>query len=724
MEAIMVEVLSPAGDKESFYRAISSGADAIYMGAPKFNARMKASNFSLDDMREVVRYAHLKSVKIYITLNTLVTNAELSEAIKLAGELWAIGVDAFIVQDLGLATTLKSTYPDIVLHGSTQMAVHNCRGAKVAKDMGLSRVVLSREVTLTDITEIREKVDIELEVFVQGALCVAFSGNCYMSSIKCSASGNRGECKQLCRLPYTATIKGKETSGYLLSPRDICSIDYIYDLITLGVVSFKIEGRLRRSGYVAKATEAYRDIVDAFYRAEDIDTTPYRETLKKVFSRGEYIPGYIEGNDIIEKSINNHIGEAIGRVKSCTKFKDIYKVTIILNRDIALSSGDGLKFKVGTDYITMGVGNIEYSGSNIVVYGKNHIPNDSIVYRAVDAKMESQVKDGSRYREIHISITAIVGNRFEARTTCDGYSKTIYGDTLESAKTKAITEENIISQFSKVDRNIWRVTFGEIILDDVFMSLSKLNDIRRQIIEYYESIFYTTREVDIPTKLDKPGKGFDTISGDMAIVSTEAQIKANKGKYSRLIFAPTLYSIHAIKGLINEYNKYYNNKPVLRLPTIAMSEDLSILDGIINEFKNDIALMIENVYGLTYIKDDMEVIAGSNINMTNDYTAAYLKAQGVSEAVSSIEKWCPSIQGTYKIVNSQLVLMTLAHCPYKTITESTCAQCKFSGDIALKGAGHNFGIRRYRVAKCYYELVDKVVSKGSGSAVITDLRQV
>ena len=720
----MVEVLSPAGDKESFYKAISSGADAIFMGAPKFNARMKASNFTLDDMREVVRYAHLKSVKIYITLNTLLTNAELVEAVKLAGELWAIGVDAFIVQDLGLATTLRSVYPDIVLHGSTQMAVHNWRGAKVAKDMGLSRVVLSREVTLTDIADIREKVDIELEVFVQGALCVAFSGNCYMSSIKCSASGNRGECKQLCRLPYTATIKGQETSGYLLSPRDICNIDYIYDLITLGVVSFKIEGRLRRSGYVAKATEAYRDIVDSFYRAEELDTTEYKETLKRVFSRGEYIPGYIEGNDIIEKSTNNHIGEVIGKVKSCTKFKDIYKLTIVLDRDITLSSGDGLKFKVGADYITMGVGNIEYNGSNIVVYGKNYIPNDSIVYRAVDAKMESQVKDGSRYREINVSITAIVGNRFEASTTCDGFSKTIYGDILEPAKTKAITEDNIVAQFSKVDRDIWRVTFGDIVLDDVFMSLSKLNDIRRQMIEYYESIFYTTRDVEIPAKLDKPSNCFDTISGDMAIVSTEAQIRANKGKYSRLIFAPTLYSIHTIKGLINEYRRYYSNKPILRLPIIAMSDDLSIIDSIVGECKDSIAIMSENVYGLTYIDNGIEVIAGSSLNITNDYTASYLKDLGVVDAVSSIEKWCPSIAGTYRIVNSQLVLMTLAHCPYKTITESTCAQCKFSGDIALKGAGHDFGIRRYRVARCYYDLVDKVISKGSGSATITDLRYV
>ncbi len=720
----MVEVLSPAGDKESFYRAIEAGADAIYMGAPKFNARMKASNFTIDDMREVVRYAHLKSVKIYITLNTLLNNAELMEAVKLAGELLYIGVDAFIVQDLGLATTLKTTYPDIVLHGSTQMAVHNARGAKIAHSLGLSRVVLSREVTLTDIADIREKVDIELEVFVQGALCVAFSGNCYMSSIKCSASGNRGECKQLCRLPYTATIKGQESSGYLLSPRDICNIDYIYDLITLGVVSFKIEGRLRRSGYVAKATEAYRDVIDAFYRADEIDTTTHKETLKKVFSRGEYIPGYIEGNDIIEKSTNNHIGEKIGKVRTCTKFKDIYKITIALNDNITLSSGDGLKFKVGNDYITMGVGNVEYNGNNVVVYGKNHIPNDSIVYRALDTKMESSVKDGSTYRDIHMSITAITGNRFTVDTQCDGFSKTFYGDVLESAKSRAISEDNIIAQFSKVDRAIWRVTFDEITLDDVFMPLSKLNEIRREIVEYYESIFTPTRVVDIPTSLAKPSRQFNANHNGMAIVSNTNQIKATRGKYDRLIFAPTTYSTSVLKTFINEYKKYYDNKPILKLPIIAMSDDMAGLDEIISECREEIALLAENIYGLSYLAVGMEVLAGSNMNITNDYTVDYLCSLGVKEGISSIEKWCPPIQGAYRLTDSQLVLMTLAHCPYKTISNSSCDRCSFSGDIALKGAGHDFVIRRYRVARCYYELVDKVISKGSGTSTIVDLRQV
>ena len=720
----MVEVLSPAGDRESFYRAITSGADAIYMGAPKFNARMKASNFTLEDMREVVKFAHLKSVKIYITLNTLVTNAELKEVVSLAGELWKIGVDAFIVQDLGIATVLKSAYPDIVLHGSTQMAIHNWRGALVAKEMGLERVVLSREVTLDDIAQIREKVDIELEHFVQGALCVAFSGNCYMSSIKCSASGNRGECKQLCRLPYTASVKGKEVSGYLLSPRDICNIDYIYDLITLGVVSFKIEGRLRRAGYVAKATEAYRAVVDSFYRAEDIDTTEHKSMLKKIFSRGQFIPGYFEGNDIIETTTNNHIGEPIGEVRDCKKFKDIYKITISLKPHKSINSGDGLKYKVGDNYITMGVGNVENSGNNIIVFVKNHIESGSIVYKAVDNKFESEVVDNSKYRVIKVNITGIVGNRFEVESQCDGHSKVFFGDTVTEAKTRAITEENIISQFSKVDKGIWRVEFGSITIDDIFMPISKLNEIRREMIEYYERVFYTERDTKVIAQLPKLTGGLDCNHDSMAIVSSEAKIAALQGKYDRLIFAPIHYTKGAVKAFINEYKKYYNNKPVLRLPIIAMCDDLDIIDDIIMSYKNDIAIMAENLYGLSYIRDGVEVIAGANMNITNDYTVEYLQSVGVREAVSSIEKWCSSIRGTYKIVDSNLVLMTLAHCPYKTINKSTCDKCTFAGDIALKGAGHNFVIRRYRVSRCYYELVDTVLSRGSASHTIVDLRTV
>ncbi len=716
----MIEVLSPAGDRESFYRAISSGADAIYMGAPKFNARMKASNFSLDEMREAVRFAHLKNVRIYVTLNTLVSTSEMKDVVDVVGEMLSIGVDAFIVQDLGIVSTLKAVYPNIVLHGSTQMGVHNVRGARVAKSMGLSRVVLSREVTLDDIRKIKENVDIELEVFVQGALCVCFSGNCYLSSLKCSASGNRGECKQLCRLPYTVKFKGSEKSGYLLSPKDNCNAKYIHELIEMGVESFKIEGRLRRSGYVAKATEIYRDIVDAYFKGLDVDYSVSEEALKRVFSRGEYTRGYFEGNDIIEPKINNHIGYKIGKVLSSTKFKDIYKITIALNKGENINSGDGLKFFVSGEYVSMGVGNIEVSGKNVVVFGKNYIPNDTIVYKALDFEFENRMVDKSKYRVISLSVVGIVGNRFEVTAKAKGVQKTFYGDTLAMAKTRAISKENVVTQLSKVDTKIWRVEFDEITLDDVFMPLSSLNEIRREIIAYFEDEITKVEPVK-KSAMPKAQRVCEP-NQKLAIVSEKCDLKPLSDKYSRLIFAPSVYSKGIVEKFVQEYQKYFDGTPLLRLPIIALSDDLKVLDDIVLDMKNKVGLYVENIYGLDYLSDGFEVMCGSNMNITNDYTASALWGTGVLGMVGSIEKWCPRVCGSYKITDGHLVLMTFAHCPYKTLSGSKCDACKFCGDIELIGGGSSYKIRRYRVKNCYYELVDNVCTKGSAPSEIHDLR--
>lgn len=714
----MVEVLSPAGDMKSFYRAIESGADAIYMGAPKFNARMKASNFTLDEMSQAVKFAHLKGVKVYVTLNTLVTTKEMKDVVGVVGEMLNIGVDAFIVQDLGIVSVLKSVYPDIVLHGSTQMGVHNIRGARVAKSIGLSRVVLSREVGLDDIRKIRENVDIELECFVQGALCVCFSGNCYLSSLKCSASGNRGECKQLCRLKYSASVGKTHKDGYLLSPKDICNAKYLAELITLGVVSFKIEGRLRRGGYVAKTTLAYRQMVDDFFSAKEIDYKSAENTLKKVFSRGEFIRGYFEGNDIIEPKINNHIGEYIGKVKSCNKFKDIYKIIISLDKDKTIHSGDGIKFKVGDEYISMGIGNVEHGGNNIVVFGKNSIPNDSNVYKSVDSLFEDEVVDKSKYRDVYLSVSAIVGNKFEVTASVDGYKKTFYGDILECAKTRAITEENIVSQLGKFDPQIWRVHFDEITLDNVFMPLSKLNEIRREIVAYFESVLHLTKEHS-PEPFPKIES--ITANGNMAIVDEKVNIRCLAKNYVRLIFAPTVYSVQVVKHFVEEYSRYFSGTPVLKLPIIAMADDLDIVDNILKECPN-IALMAENIYGLDYLNDGFEVLAGSNMNITNDYTLTYLKSIGVKNMVGSIERWCQPLGGVYRITSGNLVLMTFAHCPYKTICNSTCEACKYAGVIKINGGGNEYTVRKYRVAKCYYELVDGVKTTLNGTNEVYDLR--
>ena len=472
------EILSPVGDMETFYTAIKSGANAVYMGLPKFNARMRAENINLDNLSKLVSFAHLKNVQVYITLNTILKDSEIKEAIELVGICLSSGVDAFIVQDFGLVYALKSVYPDIVLHGSTQMGVHNVRGAKVAKELGLSRVVLSREVTLSDIEDIANNVDIELEVFIQGAMCVCFSGNCYISSIKHNASGNRGECKQLCRLPYTLTDGKNTKKGYMISPRDNSMIDYLDKLMELGVKSYKIEGRLRHSGYVRVCTSTYASAMNDILEQKEINKEKLKKNLSRVFARGEYISGYFNGNDIINKDINNHLGEYIGEVVSSSKFKDIFKITLKLNRNIV--QNDGLKFVLSNnDIITLGVGNIEYNGNNIIVYGKNYIPAKSKVYLSLDSKFESSYIDIDTKIKLKMAFEGYIGNRCSLRITYNDIDITEHGEVCQSPKSKPITRDNVVNQLSKIDKSVFEIENIDIDMEEVFLPLSAINELRR-----------------------------------------------------------------------------------------------------------------------------------------------------------------------------------------------------------------------------------------------------
>ena len=248
-----IELLAPAGTVESLYAAINSGADAIYMGGTKFSARAYASNFTNEDLEYVVRYAHLYGVKIFIAVNTLIKENELSEAVEYIDFLYSIGVDALIVQDFGIAKILRDRYKDFEVHSSTQMTIHNGEGAKFLKSQGFHRIVLARELNLKEIKYISSDLDIETEMFVHGALCVCYSGQCLMSSMIGGRSGNRGRCAQPCRLPYDIinTKDGTNKKAYILSPKDMCNIDNVEDLIKTGTSSLKIEGRMKRPEYVA-----------------------------------------------------------------------------------------------------------------------------------------------------------------------------------------------------------------------------------------------------------------------------------------------------------------------------------------------------------------------------------------------------------------------------------------------------------------------------------------
>lgn len=341
-----VELLSPAGDFECVKAAVQNGADAIYLGASSFSARASAANFSLAELKEVINYAHIRNVKVHLALNTLIKNNEFSEAISIAEKAYELGIDAIIVQDLGLATTLINSFPKLPIHASTQMTIHNLSGVQALERLGIQRVVLARELSLPEIEYICRNTNVEIETFIHGALCIGYSGQCLFSSMVGGRSANRGKCAQACRLPYQLLQdKNIIDSGYLLSPRDLCGLEFLPSLIEAGVKSFKIEGRLKSPEYVAVATRIYRKYIDLYF-----SSNPYEINLKdkkdllQVFNRGNFSSGHLDRKanlDLVFKEKQNNMGIYIGNVANYNHKNG--HVTLNLNDILAV--GDSVTFE-------------------------------------------------------------------------------------------------------------------------------------------------------------------------------------------------------------------------------------------------------------------------------------------------------------------------------------------------------------------------------------------
>ena len=271
MKKQTIELLAPAGSWEALEAAVNAGADAVYMGGKAFGARQYASNFDREEIQKAVYFAHMHRVRLYITVNTLVDDSELGELADYLLFLSNVGIDGIIVQDLGVIRLARQIVPDLPLHASTQMTVTNSEGVKLAAEAGMERVVLARELSLEEINTICHGTDTEIEVFIHGALCVCYSGQCLMSSLIGGRSGNRGRCAQPCRLPYKLVneagedlLSGKDAGQYLLSPKDLNTLDILPQLIEAGVTSYKIEGRMKRPEYVAVVVDAYRRAIDSY----------------------------------------------------------------------------------------------------------------------------------------------------------------------------------------------------------------------------------------------------------------------------------------------------------------------------------------------------------------------------------------------------------------------------------------------------------------------------
>lgn len=358
------ELLIPAGGIPQLIAAVENGADAVYLGGNAFNARINADNFDIESMEKAVDFCHLRGVKVYVTLNTLMRDNQLEPALNYAKNLYKIGVDALIIQDLGLGQLIRETMPDFEMHLSTQGTIFGVGGANTAKSLGYSRVVLAREMSLEEIKNVCEKSQIETEVFVHGALCFCFSGQCQLSRTFGGRSGNQGVCAQPCRLPYH--FAGGDEQKYHLSPKDLSLIDHLDELIKIGVHSLKVEGRLKSPEYVATVTRIYRKYIDEFSQNGSYQiSTDDRQDLLQIFNRGNFTDAYLRGDsdeNLMASEFPKNQGVYIGEVKSIKKIKSIYTLKISADTTKQLSAGDVIEARFNNDS-----GNLE-TESTLITY--------------------------------------------------------------------------------------------------------------------------------------------------------------------------------------------------------------------------------------------------------------------------------------------------------------------------------------------------------------------
>jgi len=739
-----LEILAPCGNLENFNIAINLGADAVYLGLSDFNARMKADNFNNENIKEIVERAHLFGTKVYLTLNTLVKTKEFPKLIETIKAAIESRVDAFIIQDLGIAKLLREAFPGAVLHASTQLGVHNLYGAKMLESLGFSRVVLSRETKLEDIREIAHNTNLEIEYFVHGALCVAFSGNCYFSSFKFGESGNRGRCLQLCRLPYLAKTGNKTLNGYLLSPADLCLIDNLKTLIDAGVTSFKIEGRLKRAGYVARTIYSYKKALS--HLDENWNNKEEIENLKVAFSRGEFNErAYLDNgtpDKIINKTFNNHAGVKIGKVLSSKRFKDLFELTIKTKHK--LSRGDGLKFFHGSQEIgSMGVGNvINLDNNTFKVFTKREIKPDADVYLTLDASADEELL--ATTKKINISGKLIAKENLPLALTLikDEISIDVSSKYFcPIAKNKPTEKEEIYAQISRMGDSEFSLTNLEINSENIFLPKSVLNEIRRDAILKLKEAIIENKNKKIVAKLDEEKlinffKESDvspkTIVSNIILfnnLESLKQLDIEKLKNNSIFaFAPENFTT-AIKDIESFKNLYKDINLGLNLPIIANGKDLKLIDEILKDNK-ELFLIANNLYGLYFAKFGYKVIAGTGLNIFNKYSGVAVMENGATNLVQSAELNKDNLLSNKSLLVYSLgffPLMTFAHCPHKTLNENTCKICSFDKNIVFENNGNKYKIRKYKLCNCYFELLNdnlfNVISKHEYGKFI-DIREL
>lgn len=664
----MIELLSPVGDFECLKAAVQNGADSVYLGADIFNARAFATNFDDETLAKVIEYAKIRGVKTNLTLNTLIKNDEFESALELAQKAYKLGIDAIIVQDLGLAIKLIKTFPDLPIHASTQMTVHNLNGALELQNLGFKRIVLSRELSANDIDYICKNTDVEIETFIHGALCISYSGQCLFSSMIGGRSGNRGKCAGPCRLPFELLENDKKiNSGYLLSTRDLCGLDYIPQLINSGVKSLKIEGRMKSPEYVATVTRIYRKYIDLAYSNEEyiIDENDKKELLQ-VFNRGMSSSGHLSnlGNkNLVYKEKSNNMGLYLGKIQNYNEKKGL--ITIKLNETVKIGDTISIDYEQGSYTISelMNCKNKNITETNVgdtVIIGrmKGNIRLGNNVYKMSSKKLNDFAKSSysKEYRKVelncNISIkkdTPIVVS-ISSASDIDLYKDLSINYVSElvplEAKNRPLTIETIIKQFSKTSSTPFEFKHFNVDLENgLFIpKLSLLNDLRRNILALVED--YALKKIkrnncfnlydnDLHSSFNDKSKKFD-ISVLLNILNLDydySKLSDNiKNVYIPLKYFTNKNFADILHILDSKFNIY------IYMPTIVKSNYknllLSNIENTLKSYKIQ-GFVVSNICNFKLLgslfkelERDFEIITNYTFNVFNNDTISELKKLG------------------------------------------------------------------------------------------------
>ena len=699
-----IELLSPAGNFECLKAAVQNGANCIYFGANLFSARAYANNFDDDELAKAIEYCKIRGVKTNLTLNILIKDNELESAFNVAKKAYEFGIDAIIVQDLGLAKMLIKSFPDLPIHASTQMSVHNLQGVLELQELGFSRVVLSRELSIEEIEYICENSNIEIECFIHGALCISYSGQCLFSSMIGGRSGNRGKCAQSCRLPYELIENDKTTldKGYLLSPRDLCSLDYIPRLINCGVKSLKIEGRMKSPEYVATVTRIYRKYINLVksnkpYKIDEQD----RKDLMQVFNRGNFSSGHLNphsNKDLIFSEKPNNMGLFLGHVAKYNQSKGL--ITLNLNEPIEIGDTIALEKETGTytiselmtkntniktanlnDFVTIGrmKGNIKVGDK---IYKMSSKQLTALAYSSFENDI--QTKKIPLNCEIKIVKNSPISMHVSSACDLEIYRKLDIYCEIDAIPTDSIKhpleKEKVISQITKTNNTPYYFKNIKIKLDEnTFLpNIKALNELRRTALTLVEDFAKskiqraTNKEFENMNYYNKTNqeKSISLLLNKINLNEDYTSLQGINNIYIPLKFFTQKKYEQIINNLSNKFNLY------IYLPTIIKSNYRNLLAANIEKtinIYNIKGFILSNISNFKFLKDfnteNFEFIANYTFNIFNQRTLAELDKLGINKFTISPELDKSTIDRFLEISNQELIcygrtpLMNMNYCP-------------------------------------------------------------